>query len=503
MTPVMHLIFFVLAGAAITPLLRLCLHPKFARAFPRVVFSFGAAILAYLAVLTLTVFWQPALLVWFAAAACTEGVILIWRSRPAYGARRNLPPGSLAILPLEPWINRKYFAHLSDRYGPIFKTSHFFHPMVCIMNLELGLDLLKEHDDVRLRSPKVVPDRFMPCGFLRGMEPERHKLYRRLVQSLITPEVVSVWEKSIPDDTAAVLAGLAAHSDGVYAKPAWDDLLFVSFSRLFFGVIPGSVEFLKLKTACSLTSQVTGRLITVPWLPSERRIEKTLQDLCSLLQQHESRHTLLSELRRQHPEYATDQQMLRLLIFLLIISINDMVGLTQWIAKTLCDFPEAPARLRAELNAGVSQSVPDSLADRMLLETLRRNQVEHLYRRVLDDIEWRGFRIPKGWLVRICLAEAHRNASIFPQPDQFKPERFLEAPPPQKQFLPFGAFRRSCIGESVVRTFGRQFLCTWAQGWDCRQVGESHEEYAGWHWTPGSDFRFVLTPSLRAMQNSA
>src|SRR5436190_11182469 len=189
MTPVLNVIFFGVAAAAIAPLVPLCLHPKFVRAFPRIVFSCGAVILAYLAVLTLTALWRPALLLWFAMASSTEAVFLIWRSRRAYGSRRNLPPGSLTILPLEPWLNRFHYAQLADEYGPIFKTSHFYHPMVCIMNLESGLDLLKEHDDVRLRSPKVLPDRFMPCGFLRGMEPENHKLYRRLVQSLITPEV--------------------------------------------------------------------------------------------------------------------------------------------------------------------------------------------------------------------------------------------------------------------------------------------------------------------------
>src|SRR5262249_16900712 len=143
----------------------------------------------------------PHLLVWVAAAAIAAGIWLLWRARRSYGANRNLPPGSLAILPLEPWINRRYYAQLAATYGPIFKMSHFFHPTVCIMNLESGLALLKEHDDVRLRSPKTAPDRFLPCGFLRGMDPENHKVYRKLVQSLITPEVLSAWEESIVVDT--------------------------------------------------------------------------------------------------------------------------------------------------------------------------------------------------------------------------------------------------------------------------------------------------------------
>ena len=489
-----HLVLFVVAGAAAIPLLRLCLHPKFVRAFPRISITFGATIVAYLAALTATAFWQPALLVWVAAITCAVGGWLVWRSAGTYGASRHLPPGSLAILPLEPWINRWYYANLSAVHGPIFKTSHFFHPMVCIMSLESGLGLLKEYDDVRLRSPKVAPDRFVPCGFLRGMEPENHKIYRKLVQSFITPEVLSAWEESVVADTGAVLTELAAHPGGVYAKPAWDKLLFISFSRLFFGIDPASEEFRKLEAGCRITSRASERRITIPWLPSERRIENALQDLCGLLQQYVGGRSFLAEIRRHHPQYLSDQQLLRLMIFMLHLSASDMAGLLQWVAKILCDFPEAGLRLRAELDAGVPQSGPNSLAKCMLLETLRCQQVEHLYRQALEDIEWKGFLIPKGWIVRICLAEAHRDPTVFLNPNHFNPERFVSAPPTQKEFLPFGAFRRSCIGESVARTFVQGFLCTWTQGWNWRQVGQSHEEYAGWHWTPGSDFRFVLTP---------
>jgi cytochrome P450 len=363
------------------------------------------------------------------------------------------------------------------------------------MNLDLGLGLLREYDDVRLRSPRTAPDRFLPCGFLRGMEPENHRIYRRLVQSLITPEVLSVWEGSIAGDVRTALTRVAGNPQGgVYTKPVWDELLLISFARLFFGISSGTEEFRKLEAGYRVLSRVSYRRIAVPWLPSERLVETTLQDMCKTIQQHSTSDSLLAEIRNQHPQYAKDPQLLRLLIFTLHFAASDMAGLLQWFAKTLCDLPEAGLRLRSELDAGIAQTHPNSLADRMMFETLRRCQVEHLYRRVLEDIEWEGYRIPKGWLVRICLAEAHRDPAVFTDPDKFIVERFDQAPPTQKQFLPFGAFKRSCLGESVARIFCRHFLCTWAQGWNGHQIGESHEDYAAWHWTPGSDFRLVLRP---------
>jgi len=120
--------------------------------------------------------------------------------------------------------------------------------------------------------------------------------------------------------------------------------------------------------------------------------------------------------------------------------------------------------------------------------------VEHLYRRVLEDIDWEGFRLPKGWLLRICLAETHRDPAVFPDPAHFAPDRFLPDPPAQSEFLPFGAFRRSCLGDGVTYAFVRQFLGTLVSHWDCYQIGEAHEDYHSWHWTPGSDFHIRLEP---------
>jgi len=481
------LILGLVAASIAAPLANFCVRPTLVRTFPRVGIIFGLTVLLYIAFIVLLAWRFPLLLAAEAVAVIGLWLVIWWVSRETYGRSRQLPPGSLALFPVQPWLDRRYYSSLARRYGPIYKTSHFFTPMVCVMRLDSALRLLKEHDDVHLLSPKVAADRFLPCGFLRGMDPADHKRYRRVVQTILTPQVVSAWERSIAADVAEALEELTAKPDA-YARPVWDRLLLRSFSRLFFGIGPGTDAFRKLANGYAIIGRVSSRRIAVPWLPSERTAERTFAELTALLRGQLAHDCLLAELR-QHVEFADSEQVLRMLLLMVQLSGQDMAGLVQWLVKTICDAPVVTEQLRDELGREPSSTAPPALLHRFTLETLRRHQVEHLYRRALVDINWEGYRIPKGWLLRICLADAHRDATVYDDSDDFRPDRFLGDGPSQREFLPFGAFRRTCLGDGVTFAFTRQFLSVAVRDWEWQQIGTSHEDYHGWHWTPGSDFR--------------
>ncbi|CAJ0916033.1 unnamed protein product, partial [Mesorhabditis belari] len=59
-----------------------------------------------------------------------------------------------------------------------------------------------------------------------------------------------------------------------------------------------------------------------------------------------------------------------------------------------------------------------------------------------------GVRYEKGTQVGILIWNVHRNAEFWPEPDEFRPERFLSGKP-QTPFtwLPFGAGPRGCVGQ--------------------------------------------------------
>lgn len=54
----------------------------------------------------------------------------------------------------------------------------------------------------------------------------------------------------------------------------------------------------------------------------------------------------------------------------------------------------------------------------------RASILSFTYREAVQDVEFEGFLIPKGWKVLPLFRSIHHSAHFFPQPDKFDPSRF-------------------------------------------------------------------------------
>ncbi len=73
-------------------------------------------------------------------------------------------------------------------------------------------------------------------------------------------------------------------------------------------------------------------------------------------------------------------------------------------------------------------------------------------RRLLREVELGGRMIPAGQKVVVSIYLVHHRPDIYPDPQAFRPERFLEDPPSSAYaWIPFGGGIRRCIGAAFAQ----------------------------------------------------
>jgi len=128
-------------------------------------------------------------------------------------------------------------------------------------------------------------------------------------------------------------------------------------------------------------------------------------------------------------------------------------------------FPEAQKKAQEEIDRVVGQGRSPTLEDEPKLpycaafvkETLRWRSVAilgGLPHAPSKDDEYRGYYFPAGINITGNLWAIHRNPRDFPEPDVFKPERYLEGSrmpyPNERGHNAFGWGRRQCSGQPLA-----------------------------------------------------
>jgi cytochrome P450 family 110 len=89
--------------------------------------------------------------------------------------------------------------------------------------------------------------------------------------------------------------------------------------------------------------------------------------------------------------------------------------------------------------------------DAVCSETLRIDPVAPLIGRTLrQPLTLLGHELPAGVSVGIAIVNVHRRPDLYPQPDRFLPQRFLDRSYTPFEYLPFGGGARRCLGAAFA-----------------------------------------------------
>ncbi len=142
----------------------------------------------------------------------------------------------------------------------------------------------------------------------------------------------------------------------------------------------------------------------------------------------------------------SDQELRDELMTLLVAGHETTATALAWAIERLVRHPEKLRRLAEEAEAG-----EDEYADAVIKETLRLRPVIPLVVRELQEpMEFGGYLLPQGARVTPCILLMHRREDIYPEPNRFRPERFLEQPAGTYTWIPFGGGVRRCLGASFA-----------------------------------------------------
>lgn len=117
-----------------------------------------------------------------------------------------------------------------------------------------------------------------------------------------------------------------------------------------------------------------------------------------------------------------------------------------WAFERLVRNPAVLDRLVGALADG-----DEDYLDAVVKETLRtRPVVADMPRTLTEPMHLNGYRIPAGWWVSPAAVLLHDAAGEYPEPHEFRPERFVGDDTPLHAWIPFGGGRRQCLGSQFA-----------------------------------------------------
>jgi len=166
-------------------------------------------------------------------------------------------------------------------------------------------------------------------------------------------------------------------------------------------------------------------------------------------------------LRARHEDGSpmSDRELRDALMTLLLQGHASTATALAWALERLIRHPDVFERLRDEANTD-----SDDYVDAVITETLRvRPPSPMISRRVDQPFRLGQYDLEPETTVALLIYQVHRRPDLYPDPERFHPERFLDQPALSPGWIPFGGGDRHCIGRSFATTEMKAVLRTIAR----------------------------------------
>ncbi|QCD81830.1 abscisic acid 8'-hydroxylase CYP707A2-like [Vigna unguiculata] len=385
-----------------------------------------------------------------------------------------LPPGTMGW----PYIGETFqmysqdpnvfFATKIKRYGSMFKSHILGYPCVMISNPDAAKFVLTK---AQLFKP-TFPDskeRMLGKQAIFFHQGAYHANLRKLVLRTFTPEAI----KTLVPDIESIAQNCLR---------SWQGKLITTFLEMKSYTINvalltifGKDETLNAEDLkrwyYTLERGYNSMPINLPGtlfhkaMKARKELADTVAQIISTRRKTKQEHNDLLGSFMSEKAGLTDEQIADNIIGVIFAARDTTATVLTWIVKYLGENPsvleaateehESILRCKEEsgeemgLNWSDTKNMP--LTSRIIQETLRIASIlSFTFREAIEDVEFQGYLIPKGWKVLPLFRNIHHSPDNFKEPEKFDPSRFEVAPKPNT-FMPFGNGTHACPGNEIAK----------------------------------------------------
>ncbi|PSB01687.1 cytochrome P450 [Merismopedia glauca] len=401
----------------------------------------------------------------------------------------NGMPGSKLLKTLRAILQPiPYLESMRRRYGSIYQDTFYGFPPTVIVSEPQAIQEIFTADSQLFQSAasNKILEPLVGGNSLLLLDGKPHQQRRKLLMPQFHGERVKAYSQVISETTRKVMDRIPINQPFV-ARPTMQSISLEVILQAVFGLKEGK-RYQEIKQILTEMLDVFNFPINASFF-FFKNLQKDWGAWGKFMRQKEQLSKLLyTEIQeRRQQDYAQGEDILSLLlsvkdedgnslsdvelkdelITMLFAGHETTAIALSWALYWIHYQPEVKEKLLAEINSlNLATLDPNEIVKLPYLnavcsETLRICPVAFFtFSRILQQpMKLMNYQVPKGTGLAVSIYLVHHRPDIYLEPQQFRPERFLERQFSPYEYLPFGGGHRRCLG-MVLALFEMKLVLT-------------------------------------------